>query len=92
VETEEYLGMVRRVLTALGGRVGDADLAMFAGLAGLAGVVDELLAGTARQLHDDHGYSWTEIGAALGVTRQAARQRFSRQPEVVTEPASGDSR
>lgn len=87
VETEEYLGMVHRVLAALGGRVGDADLAMFAGLAGLAGVVDELLVGTARRLHDDHGYSWTEIGRSLGITRQAARQRFSRQPEVVSGPA-----
>lgn len=34
-------------------------------------------------MHDDHapagprhGYSWTEIARALGVSRQAARQRY----------------
>jgi hypothetical protein len=26
-----------------------------------------------------HGRSWNHIGAALGVSRQAARQRFSRE-------------
>lgn len=28
----------------------------------------------------DHGHSWTEIGRALGMTRQAAWRRFARGP------------
>lgn len=32
---------------------------------------------TAVELHAA-GYSWTEIGRELGVTRQAARQRWGR--------------
>lgn len=31
-------------------------------------------------LHDRHGYSWTEIADALGMTRQGARQRFVVRP------------
>jgi hypothetical protein len=29
-----------------------------------------------------HGRSWTRIGVALGVSRQAARQRFARKSSV----------
>lgn len=78
VETPDYTAFARRVLKALGKRVADADLAMLPKIAELEQLVDELLGDTARQLHDEHGYSWTEIGDQLGVSRQAARQRFAR--------------
>ena len=35
---------------------------------------------TARELHDEHGFGWGELGRALGVSRQAARERFGVRP------------
>jgi hypothetical protein len=29
-----------------------------------------------------HGATWDSIGAALNITRQAAQQRFSREPDA----------
>lgn len=43
-------------------------------LASIEGEVQDL----AAHAHEDHGVTWAEIGRALGVTRQAARQRFAR--------------
>jgi ATP-dependent Clp protease ATP-binding subunit ClpA len=34
----------------------------------------------------DAGCSWTEIGARMGVSKQAARQRFAQQAETPTTP------
>jgi hypothetical protein len=34
-----------------------------------------------------HGRSWTEIANVLGVSRQAARQRFNDEVEAVPDPA-----
>lgn len=39
--------------------------------------IDAAIEVAARRLHDD-GHSWTDIGAALGTTRQNAYQRFGR--------------
>lgn len=39
--------------------------------------LDEALHVAVTELHDVQGYSWTEIAGRMGITRQAARQRFS---------------
>jgi len=39
--------------------------------------MDQLLVEAVTRLHDEIGYSWTEVGQVLGVSRQAARQRFA---------------
>jgi DNA invertase Pin-like site-specific DNA recombinase len=39
--------------------------------------LDEQIAATARAYYAE-GHSWTEIGKALGITRQSARERFGR--------------
>ena len=87
-ETPDYLGGVQRMLRALGRRVADCDLEMLPALAECELLADELLGIAARQLHDSHDYSWTDIGRVLGMSRQAARQRFGRQPEVVSDPGA----
>lgn len=33
-----------------------------------------------------HGYSWAEVGAELGCSRQAAQQRFSRCTQSAPHP------
>jgi hypothetical protein len=86
VETEEYVAFIHRILRALGTRVGDCDVEMLASLASLPDLVEQLLGETVDRLRTTHGYSWADIGRALGITRQAAQQRFHRQLAVDTKP------
>jgi hypothetical protein len=63
--------------------VGDWEDAPLEGLcesAGLARAVDKLQRHLVQQARRA-GRSWTEIGAALGVSRQAAWERFSQPPD-----------
>lgn len=82
VETEDFGAMVRRMVKAYRRRVGEGpgDIASLRQLAELADEVDQAIRAAAQDLHDA-GHSWTEIGDALGVSRQAARQRFGRPGE-----------
>ena len=82
VETEEFGAMVRRMVAAYRRRVGEGpgDIASLRRLAELSSGVDAAIRSAAQDLHDA-GHSWTEIGDALGITRQAARQRVSRPGE-----------
>jgi hypothetical protein len=41
-----------------------------------AALIEGQMHDLAEHAHEDHGVTWAEIGRALGVTRQAARQRF----------------
>lgn len=63
--------------------IGDWETAPLDGLcesAGLARAVDKLQRHLVRQARDG-GRTWTEIGAALGVSRQSAWQRFATPEE-----------
>jgi hypothetical protein len=62
--------------------IGDWEKAPLEGLcesAGLARAVDKLQRHLVQQARAT-GQSWTEIGEALGVSKQAAWQRFSSPP------------
>ena len=67
VENDDYAAFVRRILRAYSCRVGDGDVVARAVMLGLAEAVKGLRA---------CGYSWAEIGSRLGITRQAAQQRW----------------
>jgi len=71
----QYLGFVERIVRAGGRRVGLADEFELAELVALHDVVDEAIA-QAIVGQRAHGKSWTDIGDALGISRQAARQRW----------------
>ena len=75
VENDEYGAFVRRVLRGYSRRVGDGDVEALGLLAGLAEEIDAAMAEAVRGLRA-HGYSWTEIGSRLGISRQAAQQRW----------------
>lgn len=77
VETPEYGEFATRVVVAYARRVAEKDIAGLAGLAGLRDVVDDALQLAVANLHEH--YSWTEIADALGVSRQAARQKYGRK-------------
>ena len=85
IEDADYAAGVKRLVRAQSKRAG-ADLAMFAMFAESVDYARARLQDAADQLIAQ-GYSYGDIGRVLGITRQGARQRFGRQPEVVTEPA-----
>ena len=77
VENDRYAAFVRRVLRAYSRRVGDGDVEALGLLVGLAGEIDAAMAEAVKGLRA-HGYSWAEIGARLGISRQAAQQRWGQ--------------
>lgn len=72
----EFAAFARRILRALARRVAVSDPEDLVDLIELRAEVDRALALAVAGLRAN-GRSWTEIGLALGVTRQAARQRFT---------------
>jgi DNA-directed RNA polymerase specialized sigma24 family protein len=52
----------------------------FQALYALPAAVDAELRATVRELRD-HGLTWAEIGALVGVTRQTVQGRFGKEPQ-----------
>ena len=75
VENDEYGAFARRVLRAYSRRVGDGDVEALVLQVGLAEEIDAAMAEAVKGLRA-RGYSWAEIGARLGISRQAAQQRW----------------
>lgn len=75
VENDDFAAFVRRIIVAYGRRVATGDVEALADLirlgADIEAATDEAIAGLRR-----HGYSWAEIGSRIGVSRQAAQQRW----------------
>jgi hypothetical protein len=77
VENDEYAAFARRVLRAYARRVADGDVEALTLMLGLSAEIDDAIAQAVSGLRE-FGYSWAEIGARLGITRQAAQQRWGR--------------
>jgi hypothetical protein len=75
VENDAYAAFARRVVRAAGRRVAAGDVE---GLAELVALSDEVERSTRHAVSGMRafGYSWGEISARIGVTRQAAQQRW----------------
>jgi len=78
VENDEYASFIRRILRAYSRRVADGDVEALADMTGLATELDEAITEAVIGLREA-GYSWAEIAARLGVTRQAAQQRWGHR-------------
>lgn len=78
VENDEYARFVRRVMRAYARRVASGDVDALAAMTGLAIELDEAIAQAVIGLREA-GYSWTEIAARIGVSRQAAQQRWGQR-------------
>ena len=76
-----YVAFTRRIMAALEARSGLSDQMCLGALAELSRDMDRVIVRVARELHSQ-GYSWGDIGRGLGITRQAARQRFADKEEV----------
>jgi hypothetical protein len=77
VETREFDAFVRRILAAYARRVAAGDVEALAALVALSAEVDAVtrlaVAGLRRP---PYGYSWSEIAERLGISKQAAQQRY----------------
>jgi hypothetical protein len=74
-ENDEYAAFARRVLRAWARRVAAGDIDAITDMAAAVGELEDAIRQGVAGLHDK-GYSWAEIAARLGVTRQAAQQRW----------------
>lgn len=71
-----FLGMVRRMIRAAGRRVAEADEFELSELLSLRADLDDAIAAAVTGQHDG-GRSWAEIGAAAGMSKQAAAKRWA---------------
>jgi hypothetical protein len=76
-ENDEYAAFARRILRAYARRIADGDVEALTVMTGLADEIDTAISQAITGLRG-FGYSWAEIGSRLGVTRQAAQQRWGR--------------
>lgn len=78
MENEAFAAFVGRIVRAHGRRIAtEGDLDALRDLLRLQGELDEVLTDSVKGLHaEPWSYSWTQLAEVLGVTRQAARQRF----------------
>jgi len=75
VENDAFAAFTRRVIRAHGRRVGTGDVEALRDLVALSSVIDQALIDAVAGLRA-FGYSWAEIGQRLGISRQAAQQRW----------------
>jgi hypothetical protein len=77
VENDDYATFARRVLAAYARRVASGDAEALAQMTALAADLDTAIGQAVTRLRG-FGYSWAEIGLRLGITRQAAQQRWGQ--------------
>jgi hypothetical protein len=79
VENDAYAAFAHRILAAYARRIATGDIESLPLLIALATEVDTAIGQAITGLRA-FGYSWADIAARLGVTRQAAQQRWGTQP------------
>jgi S-DNA-T family DNA segregation ATPase FtsK/SpoIIIE len=75
VENDTYVAFVRRIVAAYARRVGTGDVEALPHMLALSRDLDAAIGQAVTGLRKA-GYSWAEIASRLGITRQAAHQRW----------------
>jgi hypothetical protein len=75
VENDDYAAFARRVIRAYARRIAGGDIEALATMTVLADDLDQAINEAVTGLRE-FGYSWAEIARPLGITRQAAQQRW----------------
>ena len=75
VENPEYAAFLRRTLGAYARRVATGDIEALPDLLNLSACLEDTIQTAINGLRDC-GYSWADIASRLGITRQAAQQRW----------------
>ena len=89
VENHEYAAFLGRVIDAYSRRVAAGDIEAITPMAALADHLEDATRQAITGLRA-FGYSWADIAARLGITRQGAQQRWGGDPAPT--PANGSSR
>lgn len=76
-ENGEYASSIGRMLRSYRRRISEGDTTDLADFAALIKLAEHELGEAAIALQS-RGFSWADVGAALGISRQAAQQRFGR--------------
>ncbi|MFE9872196.1 hypothetical protein ACFYON_16310 [Micromonospora sp. NPDC005686] len=79
VENDAFAAFARRIIRAHGRRVADGDVEALRDLVTLSTDLDQAITDAVIGLRQ-FGYSWAEIGSRLGISRQAAQQRWGDRP------------
>ena len=83
VENDDYALFLGRVIRAYSRRVASGDIEALQAMTILAGDLDQAIGQAVTGLRS-FGYSWADIGLRLGITRQAAQQRWGTTPGTTT--------
>jgi hypothetical protein len=75
IENDEYAAFARRILRSYARRIAVGDIDALTQMTGLADDIEAAIRVAVVGLRG-HGYSWADIGTRLGITRQAAQQRW----------------
>jgi hypothetical protein len=75
VENDEYAAFTRRIIRAYARRVASGDVEALTAMVNLSSLLDDAIGQAVTGLRA-HGYSWADIGQRLGISRQAAQQRW----------------
>jgi len=75
VENDQYAAFARRIVRAYATRVAAGDVEALPGLLALSDEINAHVHEAVTGLRE-FGYSWAEIANRLGITRQAAHQRW----------------
>ncbi|WBC13787.1 hypothetical protein O7600_22060 [Micromonospora sp. WMMA1998] len=75
VENDAFAAFARRIIRAHGRRVAAGDVEALRDLVALSTNIDEAIGEAVIGLRA-FGYSWSEIGTRLGISKQAAQQRW----------------
>lgn len=77
-DADEYAAMLRRMLRAFGRRVAAGDPDDLAELVALRETLEQAISEAVAGQRETHGYSWGDLAASLGTSRQAVHQRYGR--------------
>ncbi|PZF90065.1 hypothetical protein [Micromonospora deserti] len=75
VENDAFAAFARRIIRAHGRRVATGDIEALRDLVALSANLDGAIGEAVIGLRA-FGYSWSEIGTRLGISKQAAQQRW----------------
>lgn len=77
-EAPEVAAAAHRMMRGLVKRAAEGDTQALEGLLGLEAKLTEAITAAGQGLHD-FGYSYGELAQVAGISRQGARQRFTRR-------------
>lgn len=79
VENTEYTAFARRIIRAHGRRIAEGEPVDLAEMVALRKEMDAVILQAVQGMRETHGWSWAQIGDALGITRQAAQITYGRK-------------